>query len=334
MKDLKPVGVKAPLALLPRNALCAIAGVIEHGAQKYAPWNWMDNSQAQARVEELHNALLRHVYSSSDPSQPDIDEESGIHHLAHAGACILILLYKLGIDYVPSNFVKAQRDEGTTTMTEPPEFETVYGDAEPDLDEMDIVDENPCAEISLPPFQCKTIGEPADFPINLTIDSEEYLPSEPLRVNVQHKGRDRVCFEMPERIGRQMMKVAVAAQSCGMSTERLAEKLDEVVDSDLDWTHLGPVGRELWKIMGLARTYGMSDARLIPMMLEKIDTDDLEQSVEATGLVSLSERPQLPDSCKHCGHEFHLHEMARRAPSDHGNCYVFQCDCPGFEGEE
>lgn len=108
-KDLKPVGVKAPLALLPRDALCAIAGVIEHGAVKYAPWNWQDGDLPQARIEEYYSAMLRHIYAASDPSKEDMDEESGIHHLAHAGACILILMWKLGIDYQPSKFVTEEK---------------------------------------------------------------------------------------------------------------------------------------------------------------------------------------------------------------------------------
>ena len=108
-EDLKPIGVKPPLALLPKVPLEAISAAIEHGAVKYAPWNWQDPSQPQARIEELHNALLRHTYASSDPSQDDWDEESGLHHLVHAGACILILLYKLGIGYQPSRFVQEAR---------------------------------------------------------------------------------------------------------------------------------------------------------------------------------------------------------------------------------
>jgi predicted mannosyl-3-phosphoglycerate phosphatase (HAD superfamily) len=86
MSDLKPIGIKAPLNLLPRGPLCAIAGVMEHGSVKYAPWNWQDINQAQAEVDEIYAALLRHTLAASDPSQDDFDDESGIHHLAHAGA--------------------------------------------------------------------------------------------------------------------------------------------------------------------------------------------------------------------------------------------------------
>lgn len=106
MSDLKPIGAKAPLQLLPLAPLRAISAAMEHGATKYEPWNWIDNSQPQARIDELYGALLRHTLAASDPSQDDYDEESGLHHIAHAGACVLILLHKMGIDYKPSMFVK------------------------------------------------------------------------------------------------------------------------------------------------------------------------------------------------------------------------------------
>ena len=110
MSDLKPVGVKAPLNLLPLRPLRAISAAMQHGALKYEPWNWTDPGQAQARIDELHAALLRHSLASSDPTQPNADEESGLHHLAHAGACIVLLLYKMGLDYEASKLVKEAGD--------------------------------------------------------------------------------------------------------------------------------------------------------------------------------------------------------------------------------
>ena len=100
--DLKPLNVKAPLHLLPARPLRAISAAIEHGALKYAPWNWQDKSRNDERVNEQMAALLRHVTAAADPVENDHDEESGLHHLAHAGACLMILLHKLGIDYKPS----------------------------------------------------------------------------------------------------------------------------------------------------------------------------------------------------------------------------------------
>ena len=96
MKDLKPGRVKAPLDLLPAAPLRAISAAMEEGAIKYDPWNWQDRSGG---VREYYAALLRHVLSANDPSLPDYTDDSKLHHLAHAGACVLILLWKMDIDY-------------------------------------------------------------------------------------------------------------------------------------------------------------------------------------------------------------------------------------------
>lgn len=108
MSDLKPRGVKAPLNLLPALPLQAIAGAMEHGAVKYAPWNWQDIEQPQAELDELVAAILRHATAVADPSRSDYDEESGIHHLAHVGAGVLIYLWKAGIGYQPSKLLKEE----------------------------------------------------------------------------------------------------------------------------------------------------------------------------------------------------------------------------------
>jgi hypothetical protein len=102
MSDLKPKGVKAPLHLLPAAPLRAISAALEHGNLKYAPWNWQSVENMDAEVHELLSALLRHTLACGDPSEDDHDEDSGLHHMAHAGACVLLILSKLGIDYVPS----------------------------------------------------------------------------------------------------------------------------------------------------------------------------------------------------------------------------------------
>lgn len=101
MSDMKPTGVKAPMNLLPARPLRAIAAAMEHGALKYEAWNWQDTSKNEERIQELYAAAMRHLTAAIDPSEPSHDEESGVHHLCAAGACILILLHKLGIDYEP-----------------------------------------------------------------------------------------------------------------------------------------------------------------------------------------------------------------------------------------
>ncbi|UCC74940.1 MAG: hypothetical protein JSV86_10440 [Gemmatimonadota bacterium] len=96
-RNLKPRGVKAPLNLIPARPLRVIAAAMEDGANRYAPWNWIERRDDDRDVYGA--ALRRHVEKFTDPTEPDYADDSKIHHLAHAGACILILLHKLGIDY-------------------------------------------------------------------------------------------------------------------------------------------------------------------------------------------------------------------------------------------
>jgi hypothetical protein len=102
--NLKPRDVKAPLSLIPARPLRAIAAAMENGARKYVPWNWTEPTDDFRQV--YSDALRRHVEKFTDLTEPDYADDSQIHHLAHAGACILILLHKLGIDYPAKQVVK------------------------------------------------------------------------------------------------------------------------------------------------------------------------------------------------------------------------------------
>lgn len=105
-KDLKPRNIKAPLHLLPARALRAVASAIEDGAVKYAPWNWLEQKDDYREVYGA--AMARHVCAFNDPTESDYAKDSGVHHIAHAVACGLILLTKLGIDYHRSNAAKTR----------------------------------------------------------------------------------------------------------------------------------------------------------------------------------------------------------------------------------
>lgn len=102
MADMKPKNMKAPLGLLPAIALRAVSAAMEHGAIKYEPWNWQDAETDGGTRQEYLSAMARHLFSVIDPSEDDYDEESGLHHLAHLGANVMILLWQLGEDYKPS----------------------------------------------------------------------------------------------------------------------------------------------------------------------------------------------------------------------------------------
>lgn len=78
---------KPPLHLIPAPAMVQEAVVFGLGAEKYGPYNWRQHS-VSASVYVA--AALRHLMQWNDGE--DIDTESGASHLAHARACLGILL--------------------------------------------------------------------------------------------------------------------------------------------------------------------------------------------------------------------------------------------------
>jgi hypothetical protein len=77
---------KAPLSLLPTAALGPIAEVLAFGAKKYSPTNWKHVRPGRRYLD----AALRHLHAFADGE--DNDTESGLSHLAHAGACVLFAI--------------------------------------------------------------------------------------------------------------------------------------------------------------------------------------------------------------------------------------------------
>lgn len=77
---------KLPLDLLPPEALEEIARVLQHGAKKYDAHNWRKGM----KWSRLYAAHLRHLFAWAVGE--NIDPESGLRHLAHAGCCLLFLL--------------------------------------------------------------------------------------------------------------------------------------------------------------------------------------------------------------------------------------------------
>ena len=73
------------LSLVPPVAEVGIALALQDGAAKYGPFNWRDNS-VRARVYIA--AMRRHVARWVDGEERA--EDSGVHHLDHAMACLAI----------------------------------------------------------------------------------------------------------------------------------------------------------------------------------------------------------------------------------------------------
>ena len=82
---------------VPPSAIQGIAAVLTFGARKYKPNNWKNCEDKERYVA----SLLRHIeaYRSGE----ELDQESGLHHLAHAmtNAAFLIEL-----EYVPQEWKK------------------------------------------------------------------------------------------------------------------------------------------------------------------------------------------------------------------------------------
>lgn len=75
-------------SLLPKGTVLQIIEVLEFGAAKYAENNWRHVENGHQRY---YDALMRHMEAwwlgeKTDP-------ESGLSHLAHAGCCLMFLLW-------------------------------------------------------------------------------------------------------------------------------------------------------------------------------------------------------------------------------------------------
>ena len=90
--------------LLPSLAIEEITKAMTYGAEKYEAYNWTVGKGI--KWSRYFNACLRHLWKFWRGIRKD--EESGLSHLAHAGACVLILLelclIRKGIDDRPTYY--------------------------------------------------------------------------------------------------------------------------------------------------------------------------------------------------------------------------------------
>jgi len=79
--------LKVPLHLVPPVAIAHEAMAFLDGARKYGPYNW----RAKEVLASIYvSATLRHLGAWWDGEYDSKD--AGVHHLAHARACLAILL--------------------------------------------------------------------------------------------------------------------------------------------------------------------------------------------------------------------------------------------------
>jgi len=74
------------MELIPPEAIEAIGQAFTFGATKYSPDNWRSGFQWR----RLIGASMRHINAFNDGENND--PESKLSHLAHAGACISMLI--------------------------------------------------------------------------------------------------------------------------------------------------------------------------------------------------------------------------------------------------
>jgi Domain of unknown function (DUF5664) len=111
MSAIKHDTEKPRMELVPGGAVLAIADVFTFGAKKYAAHNW----RAGFNWSRLIGALERHVTAFKEGE--DLDPESGLPHLAHAGCCVMMLLEHQRLNYGV--------DDRYKTVTVPKRFKTI-----------------------------------------------------------------------------------------------------------------------------------------------------------------------------------------------------------------
>lgn len=79
-------------ALVPPVAVLEMARAFEDGARKYGAYNYRENPVS---LMTYINAAYRHLMSFQD--REEVAEDSGVHHLGHAMACMAIVLDTLSL---------------------------------------------------------------------------------------------------------------------------------------------------------------------------------------------------------------------------------------------
>lgn len=78
---------KVPLHLVPPSAKHFLAAALADGAKKYGPYNWRNSSIS---ISVYKSACERHLDAFWDGES--LAEDSQVHHLAHAMACLALML--------------------------------------------------------------------------------------------------------------------------------------------------------------------------------------------------------------------------------------------------
>lgn len=84
----KDDSAKIRYSLLPVGTVNQVVQVLEFGSKKYADNNWMKVPNANTRY---YDAAMRHIDAWFNGDLKD--DETGLHHLAHAICCLMFLMW-------------------------------------------------------------------------------------------------------------------------------------------------------------------------------------------------------------------------------------------------
>ena len=87
MTGVKYDSKKPDYSLIPPHALDDVAKVLTYGAQKYDRHNWKQLENLDTRY---FAAAQRHLWAIQRGE--NLDEETGLHHAAHAICCMMFML--------------------------------------------------------------------------------------------------------------------------------------------------------------------------------------------------------------------------------------------------
>ena len=79
---------KIRYSLLPVGTVNQVVQVLEYGSKKYADNNWQKVPNHRTRY---YDAAMRHIDAWFNGSLKD--DETGLHHLAHAICCLMFLMW-------------------------------------------------------------------------------------------------------------------------------------------------------------------------------------------------------------------------------------------------
>ena len=91
---------KVDLSLIPTSALVEVARCMENGAKKYGPFNWRNPDQKVQYMTYI-SANIRHALSFLDGE--NYASDSGLSHLAHACAGLMVLIDAINCGNVIDN---------------------------------------------------------------------------------------------------------------------------------------------------------------------------------------------------------------------------------------